>query len=132
MNEIDYSAVPTAPARAESEDWEAPTHKFFGKKLPNGKTEKEPVYTHIEYPRLMYAQKNGKIVAKIVQSDAELNSLGEGWEKNPSAFGYIGAPSFEQRLKMEEAKAAAEKEKIVSFEEEVVQAVRRGRPPKAT
>lgn len=114
---IDYSAIQSPAARQDENEWEPPVHKFFGKRLPNGKTEKEPVYVHQEYPRMMYALKGGKIQAKVVNSDAEKDALGEGWEKNPAAFGYIGAPSFEQIQQMREAPTE--------------EAPRRGRPPKA-
>lgn len=101
--EVDYSEVQPIPATVEASDWETPVHKYFGRKLPNGKTEKEPVYSHQEYPRFMYSMKNGKVSAKIVRSDAERDSLGEGWEKTPAAFGYIGAPSFEEAIQMKDA-----------------------------
>jgi hypothetical protein len=135
--EIDYSEVPQSNAPTASEEWEPPVHKFFGKKLPNGKMEKEPVYVHQEYPRLMYALRNGKITAKIVHSDVELLSLGAGWEKNPSAFGYIGAPSFEQSLELKARAAEQQKTKeeeaqdVVDMVVETLQtAPKRGRPAK--
>ena len=46
--EIDYSAVPSPTVENENQEWEPPVHKYFGKKLPNGKTEREPVYVHQE------------------------------------------------------------------------------------
>ena len=98
--EIDYGELTPTPATLEPSDWEPPVHKYFGKKLPNGKTEKEPIYAHIEYPRLMYSLKNNKIVAKMVRSDAERDSLGEDWKKTPGDFGYLTAPSFDQVIKM--------------------------------
>lgn len=108
MKEIDYSELPQEKVYDPNDDWEPPVHKFFGKKLPNGKTEKEPVYSHVEYPRMMYAEKNDRLVAKIVHSEAEMLSLGDGWKKTPADFGVITAPSFEQMIEMkkqEEAKA---------------------------
>jgi hypothetical protein len=59
-----------------------------------------------EYPRFVYAEKNNRVVAKIVHSDAELQSLGAGWEKTPAAFGVITAPSFEQLQKMKKEEEA--------------------------
>lgn len=115
--EIDYSAVPSPTVENENQEWEPPVHKYFGKKLPNGKTEREPVYVHQEYPRLMYALQNSKITARIVHSDGERANLGEGWEPTPAAFGYIGAPSFEQNLVLKKA----------SIEDEPA---KRGRPAK--
>lgn len=98
--EIDYSELPKPVTVTENEDWEPPVHKYFGPKGPKGKPLPEPVYVHQEYPRTVYGQRNGKIVAKLVSSDREFHALGKGWEKNPSAFGFIGAPSAEQVLEM--------------------------------
>ena len=102
--EIDYSQIQQT-TKSTDDGWEAPPHVYFGRKLENGKREKEPVYVHQEYPRMMYSQKDGKITAKVVKSEAELNALGKGWEKTPAAFGYVGAPSFEQAIELQ-AKAA--------------------------
>lgn len=122
--EIDYSGIATPASQVAQEDWEPPVHKFFGKKLPNGKTEKEPVYVYQEYPRMMYGLRDGKIHARVVNSDAEKGALGENWAPTPAAFGHFTAPSFDQVLALREAKAAepADAEK---------DAPRRGRPPKA-
>lgn len=120
MNEIDYSEIKQPQVVSANEEWEPPVHKYFGKKLPNGKTEKEPVYTHQEYPRLMYTQVDGKIKARVVASEEEKIALGAGWEKTPAAFGYIGAPSFEEALAMKDKAATAES----------VDAPKRGRPAK--
>jgi len=118
--EIDYSDVAPQVADApEQDEWEPPQHKYFGRKLPGGKTEKEPVYVHQEYPRLMYSMADGKIKAKLVNSDRERDALGEGWEKNPIAFGYIGAPSYEEHVALQAAKAAEP------------EPAKRGRPAKA-
>lgn len=122
MNEIDYSEIKQPQIISSNEEWEPPVHKYFGKKLPNGKTEKEPVYTHQEYPRLMYAMTDGKIKAREVNSEAEKLALGEGWEKTPAAFGYIGAPSFEETLML--------KDKAAAIEAGIVDAPKRGRPAK--
>jgi hypothetical protein len=48
----------------------------------------------------MYSLKNNKIVAKMVHSDAERDSLGSDWKKTPGEFGYLTAPSFDQVVKM--------------------------------
>ena len=93
--EIDYSSVQTVD-KVIDEEWEAPSHKYFGRKLENGKTEKEAAYVHQEYPRLVYSKPKDKIIAKVINSENELKSLGAGWEKNASAFGYLSAPSFDQ------------------------------------
>lgn len=119
---IDYSAIQSPVAGQDASEWEPPIHKFFGKKLPNGKTEREPIYSYQEYPRMLYALKNGKIQARVVNSDQEKDALGEGWEKTPAAFGYIGAPSFDQLVNMREKKDV--------IEDATVDAPRRGRPPK--
>lgn len=110
--EIDYSAVVPPAASTDTSEWEPPFHKFFGRRLENGRTEKEPIYSYKEFPAFVYAMKNGKISAKIVHSADEVKSLGEGWEKSPAAFGLVSAPSFEQNLQGAEEPA------------------RRGRPPK--
>lgn len=107
-NDIDYSAVKSAPARLNDEDWEPPVHKFFGKKLENGKVEKEPVYSYQPYPKMMYASQDGRIVAQLVKSDAERAALGEGWEETPAAFGHITCPSWEQ---LQEKKVVVDDEK---------------------
>lgn len=135
--ELDYSEVkPFNQSLPAQEEWEPPIHKFFGKKLPNGKTEKEPVYVHQEYPRLMYSLRDKKIVAKLVHSDAELMELGEGWEKTFAAFGHVSAPSYEQHLEIEARKQAALQEQVNTAHEvvtafaESVQTAKRGRPAK--
>jgi hypothetical protein len=119
--EIDYSGIATPAQQTAQEDWEPPVHKYFGKKLANGKTEKEPIYSYQEFPRMMYGLRDGKIQARVVNSDAEKAALGDKWATNPSAFGYFTAPSFEQVLAMREAKEETE--------EVVAEAPRRGRPP---
>jgi hypothetical protein len=57
---------------------------------------------HQEYPRTVYGKQGHKIVARLVRSDEELKALGKGWEKNPSAFGFIGAPSLEEHQRIQE------------------------------
>lgn len=118
--EIDYSEVVPAPAVMEQTEWEPPIHKFFGKKLENGKTEKEPLYSYKQFPCLMYASKNGKITARIVKTKEELDSLGDGWSDTPASFGVVTAPSFEQALQ-----AKNETADVV-----IAEAPRRGRPAK--
>ena len=105
--EIDYSGMPpTAPQRQE-EEWEPPVHKYFGPKDKNGKMQKEPVYVHQEYPRTFYAKQGNRIVARLVKSDEELKALGKGWEKSPAAFGFIGAPSYEEQQRINAAQEQA-------------------------
>jgi hypothetical protein len=118
MIEIDYSRVPGQNVPAPSDDgWEAPQHKYFGRKLPNGKMEKEPVYVHQEFPRVMYGLEGGKIVAAVVNSEHESMSLGKGWEKSPAAFGVITCPNHEQTLAMRA------KERIESLEKSAEKAI---------
>lgn len=85
-------------------NWEAPTRRFYGKKLPDGKMEKEKPYVHQDYPAGRYAQPSGPgttIQHKLVNSKEEDAALGPGWEKNPSAFGYLGAPSQEELARLQ-------------------------------
>jgi hypothetical protein len=125
---VDYSEVqPSNPAGLEASEWEPPTHKYFGPKLTNGKTAKEPTYSHQEYPRFMYAEVNGKIKARVVKSDAERDSIGSDWKNSPAEFGYIGAPSFDQIVK---TKNEAESEEVEIGGVETA-ARKPGRPPKA-
>ena len=101
--EIDYSGISQeAVGVPDSDSWEPPIHKFFGRRQANGKMEKEPIYVHQEYPRLMYSlAAPGKIVARIAHNAADLRALGEGWEKTPAAFGYISAPSHDEHLALQ-------------------------------
>lgn len=105
---IDYSAL-DIPVTRTDEDWEPPPHVYYGKRQPNGKKEKEPVYIYQEFPRAMYAwpDKTKGIVVKEVKSQEELELLGPGWEKSAAAFGYIGAPSKEQSLRLQGSGAMA-------------------------
>jgi hypothetical protein len=99
--ELDYSQVPAAVPTKNEEEWEPPIHKYFGPKDPKtGRKLPEPVYVHQEYPRTVYGKQGNKIVARLVRSDEELKALGKGWEKNPSAFGFIGAPSLEEHQRI--------------------------------
>lgn len=117
MPDIDYSTIPTPSVNNAEANWEPPIHKFFGKRLPNGRMEPEPQYRYEAFPSFRYKQVNGSIQARVVRSQAEAQALGEGWTDTPAEFGYVGAPTFE------EARAAKM--------EEVEEAPRRGRPPKA-
>lgn len=122
--EIDYSGITQEATGLQPDDWDPPMHKFFGKKMPNGKMEKEPVYVHQEYPRMMYLLKGEKIIARVIKSDEELNNmLPDGWVKTLAEIGYIGAPSHDEHLALIGSDAA---------KAEVVQAVaaKRGRPRK--
>lgn len=121
MSKLDYSSVMETQVTIEGDTWEPPVHKYFGRKLPNGKMEPEPRYTHQEYPKMKYADVNGSIRVKQVGSVQEEAKLGEEWVDNPAKFGYIGAPSFEQMLEMREVEKA---------DDEVLAPARRGRPAK--
>ena len=99
---IDYSAIP-GPAVLPTEEWEAPPRKYFGKKMANGKLEPEKPYTFVPYPSVRYAQPGGKgtqIVTKMVNSKEEDDRLGKDWSSTPATFGYIGAPSAEELLRL--------------------------------
>jgi hypothetical protein len=100
--DIDYSNIKQNDVVLD-EEWEAPVHRFFGKKLPNGKTEKEPVYVHKDFPAMMYAKVDGKITAKLINSQAELSALGKEWSDTPATFGVVGAPSFDEAMKRKAA-----------------------------
>lgn len=129
---IDYSEIAQSLPVNAQEEWEPPVHKYFGKKLPNGKTEKEPVYVFKAFPSMMYGLRDGKIVARVVNNQEEKDALPANWTDTPAAFGYIGAPSFEQHIAMKEAAAAEKGEKLPDEQEVTVgDAPRRGRPPKA-
>lgn len=99
---IDYSEVPNAlPGPQAEEGWEAPPHKYFGPRdQKTGKMKPEPVYMHQEFPKTMYAKRDGKIVARLVLSEEDVKALGSGWVngKDLTSLGYIGAPSRDQLL----------------------------------
>jgi hypothetical protein len=105
--EIDYSAVPQ-PIVTKPSTWKAPRHVFFGKKDPEtGSMEDEPTYSYVAVPAMMYKEMDGKISAKIANTQAELTQMsGDGWKDSPAKFGHIGAPSFEQINEMAAAKDA--------------------------
>ena len=103
--ELDYSVNPEAIPEQKS-GWRPPRHVFFGKKDADGVMEEEPVYSHKEYPTYLYKMSGDRIVAKIAKNEAEaLAFFDDGYKKTPAAFGYIGAPSFDEAQKM---RAAAE------------------------
>jgi hypothetical protein len=122
--EIDYSEVQNpGVVGGEANDWEASVHKYFGKKLENGKREKEPIYTYIEFPRMMYTLRGEKIAAKVFQCLADIEASPESWETTPAVFGYIGAPSFEQVIALREAAEVAAQEKTAADKKEAAEAV---------
>jgi hypothetical protein len=126
--EIDYAAViPTLPA--EQEEWEAPKHVYFGKKLPSGKMEKEPVYVHQEFPLMLYGVSDGRVRALIVHNEAEREAkMAEGYARNPAAFGVVTCPTLQEVI-------AAKREKEATdpvLETATVEILKRpGRPRKA-
>ena len=106
-NEIDYSEIPQPPATTLPSGWKAPRHVYFGKKDPQtGQMEDEPTYVHQEYPRMLYAKREGRVVARVVNSAGERNALGDGWETTPAKFGILTAPSFDELLAMRDAEQA--------------------------
>lgn len=121
---IDYSEIAAPVVTPQGDDWEPPVHKFFGKKLPNGKTEKEPVYVHQSFPAMRYGLKDGRIVARVANNERENQALmDEGFSDTPAKFGYIGAPSFEEHLALK-AKADQEaKDKSAQDAEAVLERV---------
>jgi hypothetical protein len=99
---IDYSKIKQPSTVSESEaNWEGPPHVYFGRKLPNGKMEKEPVYVHRDYPRMMYYKmKDGSLDVREVQNEEEQDALGKGWVTSAAELGVITCPSFEQAVEM--------------------------------
>lgn len=107
--EIAYD-IPPPLADPNEGTWETPTRKYYGKKLPDGKLEKEKPYVHQDYPAGRYAQPGGvgtPIAHKLVHSKDEDIALGPGWEKTPAAFGYIGAPSRDELARLNQSPAQA-------------------------
>lgn len=99
---IDYSAIP-GPEMTGPDEWETPPRKYFGPKLPNGKLAPEKPYIYQPYPSVRYAQPGGpgtRIVTKMVHSKEEDATLGSSWKHAAADFGFIGAPSVEQHLKL--------------------------------
>lgn len=104
---IDLSALPE-PVVENQISWDPPKHTYFGKRLPDGKMTKEPVYTHQEYPRVVYTQDGpNELRAHYVESDEQLEAI-EGWRANPGEFGVFTAPSQEQLQAQREARRRRE------------------------
>lgn len=127
-NEIDYSGVTPPPPTTES-DWEPPPHVYYGKRLPNGKSEKEPVYTYQEYPRMLYGRIEGRIRAKVVTNAEEKKKyLDAGYGLGPADFGIetLPGPDLQNERRIAAEVLAPE------IETETVQIVKRkaGRPKK--
>lgn len=123
---IDYSALP-GPDMAGPAEWETPPRKYFGPKLPNGKLAPEKPYIYQPYPSVRYAQPGGagtRIVTKMVHNKEEDAALGSSWKHAAADFGFIGAPSVEQHLKLtgspvhgmmeEQAKKDEEEQKVLA------------------
>lgn len=117
MATIDYSALQSTDVSQSQQEWEPPQHKFFGRRLPNGRMEPEPVYRYQPFPAFRYCKVGENIQARLVTSEAEARTLGAEWKDSPAEFGFVGAPTHEQ------ARAA----KLAEVEPE---SPRRGRPPK--
>lgn len=105
--EIDYSSIVPATPNLIEDSWEAPKHVYFGKKLPNGKMEKEPVYVHQSLPAMMYGWFENRVRAAIANTRAELDDLiAAGYKDTPAAFGIITAPDAEEVARRKIAKEA--------------------------
>jgi len=120
--EIDFSGLKVEQPKPRN-DWRAPPHVYFGKRDENGMMEQEPVYQYQKYPAFYYKLIDGKIIPKLVNSDEEVAELRkDGWRETPAAFGYIGAPSFEDaqkiRAQIEEQEALAKAEELAILAKE--------------
>lgn len=105
---LDFSDLVVPPTGTAEEDYEPPRHVFFGKKDARGKMEKEPVYHHQAFPKMLYKLEAGRIRTTLVQDERGFKVyLKDGWSEDPADFGYIGAPSQEQILDAKEAAIAA-------------------------
>jgi hypothetical protein len=127
-NEIDYSGV-QSPSTTQVEDWEPPPHVFYGKRLPNGKSEKEPVYVYKEYPRMLYGRIEGRVRARVVNSDDEKKKLLDaGFGLSPADFGIETLPGPDEQL----ARNIANEVLTPEIETETVEIIKRkrGRPAK--
>lgn len=102
---IDYSKIQEKPVETKS-TWRPPRHVFFGKRDPEtGSMEEESSYVYQEFPRMLYLKRENRIEATVVNSDDELTAhLADGWVKNPSEFGFLTAPSFDQLKEMSKPK----------------------------
>lgn len=125
----------TTPPAATNSTWKPPRHVYFGPRGPDGQMMDEPVYSHIEYPRLFYALSDDgkKIKATLVKSDEERDALGDKWVKMPGDLGYIGAPTLADTVRMAEEDAKeqlelAERNAAIALGEAIKR--RPGRPPK--
>lgn len=127
MATIDYSSVQTPAIPASQADWEPPVHKYFGPKLPNGRMAPEPLYSYKPFPAFRYRKNGEQIEARLVTSEHELRSMGDGWADSPAEFGFVGAPTFDEEREMKRKQAEAAMAEAVEMDA----APRRGRPPKA-
>lgn len=122
--EIDYSEIKQEYKPTANSNWRPPRHVYFGKRDEDGNMAVEPVYIHQEFPRIMYAMKDEKIVARMANNEQDKLTLqSEGFEVSPAAFGYVSAPSFEQAIEL--------KTKQEEKSEEVTEVKKPGRPKKA-
>lgn len=132
IESIDFSSVAQPRADGIASDWDPPPHKFFGKRLPNGKSEQEPQYVYQEYPRMLYGRDGDKIRAKVVHDDESRDALlAEGYALTPAEFGVVTCPSFEDatRMRIERERNGED----FTTQTETVEVVKRkpGRPRKA-
>lgn len=104
---IDFTDLPApAPSNAEA-DYEPPRHVFFGRRDERGRMEKEPVYRHQSFPKMMYGAGPAGPRAMLIRDDREFKAaVKEGWHETPEALGLITAPSRDQILDMREQVAA--------------------------
>lgn len=126
--EIDYSAV-QQPRIETPETWEPPPHVFYGKKMANGRSEKEPTYVYQEFPRMLYGMIEDRIRAAIVNTTAEKEALlAKGYRLSPAEWGIETCPGVETVIARKIEKEATEP----VLEVETVEIVKRkpGRPKK--
>ena len=98
--EIDFSAIPQQTTSTPS-TWKPPRHVYFGPKDPaTGQMMDEPIYTFQAYPKMVYAKREDRLVARIVNSKDEWDALGKGWSDSISSLGVTTAPSFEEKNKV--------------------------------
>lgn len=107
MAEIDYSAIPPAPAATQPSGWKPPRHVYFGPKdKDTGTMLDEPVYVHQEYPKMLYKMEGDRLLGAIVNSASERVARGDAWKESPADFGVFTAPSYQQMLEQNEMRAA--------------------------
>ena len=106
---IDFSDLVVPPTGTAEADYEPPKHVFYGKKdQRTGRMEKEPVYVHQAYPKMLYKLEAGRIRVTQVNDERAFKVYAkDGWAESPAEFGYIGAPSQEEILDAKEAAFAA-------------------------